>query len=459
VGEARADVVVIGGGIAGLTAAYELQRAGLETIVLEAESRPGGRIRTVSYGPLYAEAGAMVVTASETETLSLIREFAADSLISLGHQGVDLCLLNQTVHFTRLDGHIGELADSGAGRSLLAALAKSSDSTKTSAASLGSGYLRLLETIRDQAQLITFPYQPNAYPGWDTETFAHFLDRFDPALRAFADLQLKVTAGALADEISLFWGLVTFQWNSFDQFHWIRGGLSRLPDAIAARLGSRLVLRSRVRQITEGKFTRVYAECDKKPVEFSSRAVVFAIPPAEVLRVIGSQVDESKREALAAVPFGSYIPVHVRCRTRFWSEHIRSGYLNCAGTVFADLIDASHHQPGTEGVLSAFIGGSEARKLVGESDDVIVSAVMRDLELMFAGSAEQVMETKVYRWPEAIPYFPPQFASRLEHLRRPQRGMFFCGDYTQGAGVNDAVVSGQVAAGQVLAHLNARDIR
>ena len=451
-----ADVVVVGGGIAGLTAAYELERSGLDVIVLEAESRPGGRIRTVTYGPLYAEAGAMVVTASETQTLSLIREFAADSLIALGHQGVDLCLLNQTVHFSRLDGHIGELGDSAAGRSLLAALAKSSDTPTPSAVSLGSGYQRLLETIREQAQLITFPYRPNAYPDWDTETFAHFLDRFHPALRAFADLQLKVTAGALADEISLFWGLVTFQWNSFDQFHWIRGGLSRLPDAIAARLGSRLVLGSRVREITEGKFTRVYAECDNGPLELSARAVVFAIPPAEVLRVIGSQVDEAKREALAAVPFGSYIPVHLRCRTRFWSEHIRSGYLNCAGTVFADLIDASHHQPGIEGILSAFIGGPEARKLVGMGNDVITSAVMRDLEQIFPGSSEQVIEAKVYCWPDAIPYFPPDFASRLEHLRRPQGNMFVCGDYTQGAGVNDAVVSGQLVANQVVSHLNNR---
>jgi glycine/D-amino acid oxidase-like deaminating enzyme len=52
--------IVIGGGLAGLTAAYELRRAGLEVTVFEADSRPGGRVRTLRASfsdDLYAEAG------------------------------------------------------------------------------------------------------------------------------------------------------------------------------------------------------------------------------------------------------------------------------------------------------------------------------------------------------------------------------------------------------------------
>src|SRR6187401_1988911 len=55
-------VLIIGGGMAGLVAAYELRRQGHDPLVLEAQGRVGGRIYTLRapFAPgLYAEAGAM----------------------------------------------------------------------------------------------------------------------------------------------------------------------------------------------------------------------------------------------------------------------------------------------------------------------------------------------------------------------------------------------------------------
>jgi len=53
-------VIVLGGGLAGLCAAYELQNQGHQVTILEAQMRPGGRVRTVREGfapGLYTEAG------------------------------------------------------------------------------------------------------------------------------------------------------------------------------------------------------------------------------------------------------------------------------------------------------------------------------------------------------------------------------------------------------------------
>src|SRR5215471_14276678 len=58
---ATQHVIVIGGGLAGLCTAYELQALGHTVTVLEAQMRPGGRVRTLreSFAPgLYVEAGA-----------------------------------------------------------------------------------------------------------------------------------------------------------------------------------------------------------------------------------------------------------------------------------------------------------------------------------------------------------------------------------------------------------------
>lgn len=71
-------VVIIGAGMAGLVAAYELLRAGHEPLLLEAQYRVGGRILTIRepFVPgLYAEAGAMRLPKAHTLTLAYVEKF------------------------------------------------------------------------------------------------------------------------------------------------------------------------------------------------------------------------------------------------------------------------------------------------------------------------------------------------------------------------------------------------
>ena len=71
-------VLVLGAGMAGLVAAYELSKLGHDVTILEARTRPGGRVHTLREpfaDGLYAEAGAARIPDTHEITLKYVKEF------------------------------------------------------------------------------------------------------------------------------------------------------------------------------------------------------------------------------------------------------------------------------------------------------------------------------------------------------------------------------------------------
>ena len=442
------DAIVIGGGLAGLTAGCTLMEAGMDCLVLEAADYAGGRARTIRYGALYAEAGAMVFTDEEEETLALLRKYSEAPLVELGAHGTELFLGGRLSRMNRLDGRIGSLRDLRDLVQLAAACrAAAAEGFPKPNLRLLMAHRRFVRAVEEQAGNIAYPYNPAAAEGWDGMSFAEFVCSFDPGLIPLLDLQLKVTAGELADRISRFWGLVTSYWNA-DRFYWLQGGTSRFAEALATALGSNFAKNCRVKEIVQGNPLKVCARLNDRLATFSCRQLIMATTPRAAAAII-TDLPNWKREALETVPFGVYIAVHLLCLERFWSRAIRSGYLNCAGTTCADMVDGTKGQSGTRGILIGFVAGPEARRLKDASDDEIVACVAADVQRVFPGAESKIEQGFVYRWPEGIPYFPPNYAGTLNRLRESWGPIHFCGDYTQGAGMHDAVLSGLLAASRV----------
>jgi monoamine oxidase len=90
-------VLILGAGMAGLVAAYELMRAGHEPLILESRSRVGGRVRTLREpftDGLYAEAGAMRLPRRHLLTMAYVEKFGLTvSPFTMGNPKA-FCLLN-----------------------------------------------------------------------------------------------------------------------------------------------------------------------------------------------------------------------------------------------------------------------------------------------------------------------------------------------------------------------------
>src|SRR4029453_2448242 len=72
--------VVLGGGLAGLTAAYTLQEGGVECVVLEREERPGGHARSVVVDGYVFDFGPHILFTNDTAMEALIRDLLGDNM-------------------------------------------------------------------------------------------------------------------------------------------------------------------------------------------------------------------------------------------------------------------------------------------------------------------------------------------------------------------------------------------
>lgn len=440
-------VTVIGAGMAGLSAALELHRAGWQVTVLEARQRVGGRVHTVrtfSNG-LIAEGGGEYIDADHTRMISLAKEFN----LSLGKVG---SWQSQNDDWGAFEGKAGPLTEAGIwGTDLTREIQK------------------IWQAIAELGKEVNDPSNPQ------TATRAEELDH-RPASEWIAAQQVHPLARTafsqhirseytcepenfsmldLARNAALYYSDA----EAWPTTYRIIGGNDQLPQAIAASLPD-VRMNAVVMSINlqPHKVIVAYKQGDVVHT-INSDFAILAVPLTTARQIdFNGSLPQAHQTMVNEISYGAVTKVLIEYRKRFWHEKAWNGRLFTDQPIVLTW-DATSHLEGERGILTAYTGGGPGAKLSMLSDEERIKAAVAVIENIFPGSSELIENTATVAWLNEpfsrcsyMALAPGEVTAYWKTLSTPAGRLFFAGEHAtvyQGF-MEGAVESGQRAAKHIM---------
>lgn len=450
-----ADVLVVGGGISGLTTAFRLQQRGHNVELFESAKRAGGVIGSKRRDGFLYETGPN----STLDTTPLIDLLLAD--LGIASERVDAGALASTRFIVQNEALVPL---PGSPREFI----------KTP-----------IFSRRAKLRLLREPFIGRYRNGTEesiaafvrrrlgTEFLDYAVDPFVSGIYAGDPEEISVAAAfprlfALEQKYgSLFRGMIFGAWerksnpetakNVARSFSF-REGMQTLPNALAKalptiRLESRI---ERIRRNNEGALLIESKDLDS-PIRRQARAVVIATPAYAAADMVRDAAPEAAR-SLAEITYAPIIIVS-RGYRRDAIGHSLAGFGFLVprkerrwilGSLFTSSMFPGR-APENGALITTFAGGRRNQKIAAVSDEYIDWTVREELEMLLGAQGEPLSQ-EIYRWPRAIPQYTIGHLDRLRQVEEAEAatpGLFFCGSYRGGMSVGDCIKSAHAMAERV----------
>ena len=453
--------VIIGGGIAGLAAAWELAKAGRETFLVEAQPQLGGVIRTEVVEGCVLEAGPDSFLAAKPAAEELIRELGlgGDLISSLDEQRV-----TYVVRGGRLVPLPDGLMMMVPTRVLPVALSPLLGwPTKLR---MGLEFFRrprgeagdrsVAQFIeehygREAVDYLAEPLLAGVYGGSpDRLSVDSVLARFVELERRYGSLTRGVLAARKAARRS---GA-----EAAPLFRTLKGGLAQLTQELERRIRPHCrVVHARAEQVRRaGSGYSVTVE----GASLEADQLILACPAWQAGRLL-RRLDAALAELLEGIEYTSSVTLAL-------------GYLrqDCGPLPpgFGFLVPARERRtlvactfvgakfpfrvPETHVVLRCFLGGAGGEAVLEQNDEDLIRQVRAELRSLLGWDAEPRF-ARLSRWRRAMAQYEVGHARRIAAVRERLRllpGVELAGNAYEGIGVPDCIRTGRAAASALLRH-------
>jgi len=439
-------VTIIGAGMAGLAAAYELHKTGWQVTVLEARDRVGGRMYSLhefSNG-LVAEGGGEFIDQNHFRLIGYAKEFN----LSLGQVG---SWRGQSGDWGAYEGKAGQ-----------------SNDINVWGFDLGSEYEKIWAALDTLAKQVPDPMHPESAPKaieLDKQSAASWIDAQDAhplARRAFAD-HIRSEFTCEPDNFSLLdlarnAAMYYTQDSPRPQTFRVIGGNDLIPKSIASRLPD-VRMNAEVTSIRNlaDHVSVTYKQGDSFQTITSAFAVL-AIPLTMARRIeFDPPLPSAHRSMVQEVSYGAVTKVLIEYRKRFWLDQGWNGRLS-TDQIIVQTWDATNHLEHEHGIITAYTGGGPARELSKLSDTERIRTAVSVLENVFPGSSDLIENTATVAWINEpftrcsyMALAPNEVTRHWQTLFSPAGRLYFAGEHAtpiQGY-MEGAAESGQRAAKEI----------
>ncbi len=447
-------VVVVGAGLAGLAAAYELQQAGFDVTLLEQSGHAGGRIRTVrdyfadgAWVDVGAQGGGTgfrhfmgycqhfglpLITRTPSPSLSVASP--PDSLLLFGDQALSTSQLraNPARWPVALSETERRLAPARLLGHYLMPVAREIGATENILDPNWADYDAM--TLRD------FLGQQNASPA-AVEMIERYLNYNSvdtvSALSALRDATRRLTPQSAI---------------------YIDQGNDRLPRAFASALGSNLRYRcalSGIEQTADSVRLHYRQHGERRSVE--AEHAILAIPFPALKKVdIEPALPASKARIIRELPYTQIAKTHVQTRSRFWDAERDVAAMYSDGR-FERVFDMSETVNGERGILLNWVNGVGLDSFQRLSAKEHANQVIRWFRRVWPQHADQFETALTTNWGQSYAggayahYAPNQLQRYAPIIKRAEGRLHFAGEHTEliAPGMEGALVSGLRAAREV----------